>query len=59
MQVHFFGGKLLFAADGWGGASKTLITKVQTLQDRATKTIIGKSADRLSSSQRTQKTRVA
>ena len=50
-----FRGKLSFAVDAWGGASKVLLSKVQTIQDRVTKTILGRYTARLSSSQRLKK----
>ena len=47
-----FRGKLVFAIDAWGGAAKTLISKIQDLQDRTTKFILGPAAAKKSASQR-------
>ena len=49
-----FRGKLAFAADAWGGTNATQISKVQTLQDRAAKIVLGLPATRKSNQQRLQ-----
>ena len=49
-----FKGKFNFAIESWGGASKSLISKVQILQNRALKIILGRKAARLSDNQRHQ-----
>ena len=49
-----FRGKLCFAADAWGGASKTMIAKVQDLQDRAASVTLGKKAGKKSKAQKLQ-----
>ena len=43
-----FKGKLLFAAEAWGGASKSLLSKVQAIQDRVSKATLGPKSARLS-----------
>ena len=47
-----FRGKLAFAADTWGGVCQTLISKVQLLQDRAAKVVLGHPFARKSCDQR-------
>ena len=47
-----FRGKLCFAADAWGGASKTMLSKLQDLQDRAATVTLGKKAGKQSKSQK-------
>ena len=41
-----FKSKILFAAESWGGASRTLIKKVQSIQDRVVKNILGPQHDK-------------
>ena len=63
MDPHFqktyataiFKGKLIFAAEAWGGASQSLVTKVQSIQDRVTKVLVGPKDAKLSSRQRETK----
>ena len=47
-----FRGKLVFAADAWGGVSKTTLKRVQKLQDQAAKVILGFPYRKKSNSQR-------
>ena len=47
-----FKGKLTFAIDAWGGVCKTLMEKVQKIQDRVAKSTLGQSGEKMSRSQR-------
>ena len=47
-----FKGKLNFAIEAWGGVAKTLVNKVQLIQDRVTKSALGSTFSRKSSYQR-------
>ena len=50
-----FMGKVSFAIDTWAGASKSLVSKVQAIQDRVAKNTLGKSSAKMSNLQRRQK----
>ena len=43
-----FRGKLTFTADAWEGGSQTMISKIQNIQDRAAKVVLGPFADKKS-----------
>ena len=43
-----FKSKILFAAESWGGASRSLIKKVQSIQDRVVKIVLSPEHDRKS-----------
>ena len=47
--------KLMFAIDTWGGCSTKLLKKVQHIQDKASKIVIGKQHPRDSANQRQQR----
>ena len=47
--------KLLFAIESWGGSSKVLLNKIQSLQDQASKLALGANHSRLSANQRQAK----
>ena len=49
-----FRGKLIYSIDAWGGASQTSLTKIQTIQDKAAKFILGPKAAKKSTEQRRQ-----
>ena len=47
-----FRGKLNYAIDAWGGALKTSLNKIQDIQDKTTKFILGKKGSKMSADQR-------
>ena len=47
--------KVTYVIDAWGGAGKTLISKVQNLQNQAAKVVLGYKAEKMSHNQRLNK----